>query len=181
MLARDFSFRHEPGLAFEFRARLAESKDLNREDQSVKNLWESNARQELSNRLDKLTPESSGLWGRMNARQMVAHLVDGLRMAVGDMTPKEKKLPIRFAPLKQLIIYGPPFPKNLPTAPELITRQADDWEAECASLRGLMDSFAGRQAGADMPRHPAFGQLSRRAWGVLSYRHIDHHFRQFGI
>jgi hypothetical protein len=29
--------------------------------------------------------------------------------------------------------------------------------------------------------HPAFGRMSHRAWGVLGYRHLDHHFRQFGI
>lgn len=30
-------------------------------------------------------------------------------------------------------------------------------------------------------RQPAFGRLTRPAWGVLSYRHIDHHLRQFGV
>jgi len=31
----------------------------------------------------------------------------------------------------------------------------------------------------EWPEHPAFGALSRRAWGVLIYRHMDHHLRQF--
>jgi Protein of unknown function (DUF1569) len=147
----------------------------------VKTLWESNARQEISKRIDLLTPDTSGLWGRMNARQMMAHLVDGLRMATGELATQEKKLPIRFTPLKQLIIYGPPFPKNSPTAPELLARQPDDWDAECANLRQMMGVFASRKPGAKLPRHPAFGQLSRRAWGVLSYKHIDHHLKQFGV
>ena len=29
--------------------------------------------------------------------------------------------------------------------------------------------------------HPAFGKLSPRAWGVLAWRHTDHHLRQFGV
>ena len=147
----------------------------------MKTVWEPEARQELSERLDRLTPDTSGLWGRMNATQMVAHVVDSLRMAIGDLQAEPKKLPIRFTPLKQLIIYGPPFPKNVPTAPELLTRQADDWDTECAQLRQVMDAFAGRPVDVKLPRHPAFGRLSRRAWGVLSYKHIDHHFRQFGV
>jgi hypothetical protein len=147
----------------------------------VKTLWESNARQEISERIDLLTPDSQALWGRMNASQMMAHLVDGLRMATGELAAEEKKLPIRFTPLKQLIIYGPPFPKNSPTAPELLARQPDDWDAERANLRRMMDAFAGRKPGTKLPRHPAFGQLSRRAWGVLSYKHIDHHLKQFGV
>jgi hypothetical protein len=33
----------------------------------------------------------------------------------------------------------------------------------------------------EWPEHPAFGRMSRRVWGVLGYRHLDHHFRQFGV
>lgn len=29
--------------------------------------------------------------------------------------------------------------------------------------------------------HPIFGRMSVRDWGVLLYKHTDHHFRQFGI
>jgi hypothetical protein len=112
---------------------------------------------------------------------MVAHLVDGLRMATGELETQDLKRPIRVTPLKQFLIYGPPFPRNVPTAPELLSRELEDWDAECSNLRRMMEAFASRPQGAELPRHPAFGRLSRRAWGVLSYRHIDHHFRQFGV
>jgi hypothetical protein len=29
------------------------------------------------------------------------------------------------------------------------------------------------------PEHPFFGPLTRKDWGVLGYRHSDHHLRQF--
>ncbi len=147
----------------------------------MKDLWDASERQELSERLGLLSPELPAIWGRMTVRQMVAHLVDSLRMATGDLETADKKLPYRFAPLKQFIIYGPPFPKNVPTAPELLGRQADDWDGECENLRQMMEAFAARPAGIRLPRHPAFGTLSRRAWGALSYKHIDHHLRQFGV
>ena len=31
------------------------------------------------------------------------------------------------------------------------------------------------------PETPAFGPLSARGWGVLTYRHLDHHLLQFGV
>ncbi|MGH9801334.1 MAG: DUF1569 domain-containing protein, partial [Blastocatellia bacterium] len=31
------------------------------------------------------------------------------------------------------------------------------------------------------PEHPAFGKLSTKDWGALTYKHMDHHFRQFGV
>lgn len=49
------------------------------------------------------------------------------------------------------------------------------------SFGELLERFAARPPDATWPLHPAFGTLSRRAWGVLGYRHVDHHFRQFGV
>ena len=82
----------------------------------MKTLWDSAVRQELSQRLDRLKPDAPPRWGRMNASQMVVHVVDWFKMATGELPTADKKLPIRFTPLKQFIIYGPPFPKNVPTA-----------------------------------------------------------------
>jgi hypothetical protein len=31
------------------------------------------------------------------------------------------------------------------------------------------------------PDHPVFAKMSRKAWCVLGYRHMDHHLRQFGV
>jgi hypothetical protein len=117
----------------------------------------------------------------MTAPQMIVHVVDGLKMATGELPTEEKKRPIRFTPLKQFIIYGPPFPKSVPTSPELLERQCEDFDQECANLRQMMDTFASIPVGTQLPRHPAFGKLSRRAWGALTYKHIDHHFKQFGV
>jgi hypothetical protein len=49
-----------------------------------------------------------------------------------------------------------------------------------ADLKALVDRFTPRGAGGRWPEHPAFGKLTERAWGVLVYRHMDHHLRQFG-
>jgi hypothetical protein len=152
-----------------------------REGTIVKTLWDSKAREEISQRVARLTPTTAAAWGKMNAGQMMAHVVDALRMAMGEIPVELKKSPIRFSPNKQLIIYGPPFPKGVPTSPELLLRETVDWSSECASLKTAMESFARRPASADFPLHPVFGKLSRRAWGALQYKHIDHHLKQFGV
>ena len=38
-------------------------------------------------------------------------------MALGDLACRERRLPLRFTPIKQLVIYLLPFPKGVPTAP----------------------------------------------------------------
>ena len=146
-----------------------------------KSLWNARARQELLDRLERLSPETKPVWGRMNAPQMLAHLANWMYMADGRLETADKKLALRYAPLKQLVIYWMPWPKGVPTAPELIGREPSGWTMECAEVREMIQSFEKRDPKAPWPLHPAFGRLTSAAWGVLAYRHTDHHFRQFGI
>ncbi len=148
----------------------------------MKSMWDEGGPREMRDRVARLTPERASGWGKMSAPQMVCHLADSLKMALGELQVASKNLPIRYPPLKQLIVYVAPFPKNAPTAPELLARPPRDWPAEIAELQALVDRFAarGRDAHAPWPDHPAFGTMSHRAWGVLTYRHMDHHLRQFG-
>jgi DinB family protein len=146
----------------------------------MKSMWDADASRGVRDRVNTLTPDRKPQWGRMSAPQMVCHLAESLKMALGELPVKSKKVPIRYPPLKQLIVYLAPFPKNVPTAPELLARSPRDWNADVADLQGLVDRFSARGARASWPEHPAFGKLSGRAWGVLAYRHMDHHLRQFG-
>jgi hypothetical protein len=146
-----------------------------------KSLWNARERQQLLERLERLSPEAMPRWGRMNAPQMLAHLVNWMEMAEGRLPTVDKRLPMRHPPLKQFIIYWMPWPKGVPTAPELIGRETSDWASAHAAVRQLIQSFEKRDPKAPWPVHPAFGTMTSRAWGVLGYRHTDHHFRQFGI
>jgi hypothetical protein len=147
----------------------------------MKSLWQEESQKELRSRLDKLAPESKGAWGKMNSFQMLAHLSDAMRMALGELDIKPKKSPLRFTVVKKLIIYALPFPKGAPTAPELIARAEGDWETEVSSLKELIERFTERHAREEWAEHPVFGKLTKKDWGALAYKHIDHHFRQFGV
>ena len=145
-------------------------------------MWDPAAAGQIRERVARLTPERTRQWGRMSVQQMVCHLSESLKMAIGELDVKPKRLPIRYPPLKQLIVYVAPFPRNAPTAPELtIAATPRSWADDLSTLQQLIDRFASHPANAEWPEHPAFGRLSRRAWGVLGYRHIDHHLRQFGV
>ena len=147
----------------------------------MKTMWDGPCQREIRDRVARLSPESKGEWGKMSAPQMVCHLAESLKMALGDLPVTPKHVPIRYPPLKQFIVYVVPFPKNVPTAPELVARSPGAWSADVADLQGLVDRFVARGSeSTPWVDHPAFGRLSRRAWGVLVYRHMDHHLRQFG-
>jgi len=117
----------------------------------------------------------------MSAPQMVAHLSDALRMALGELACAPKDVPLaRHFPLKHLIIYWLPFPRGAPTARELIARPPGPWDDELTACRVLIERFGSTTLPERWPPHPLFGAMTRHQWGVLAQRHIDHHLRQFG-
>jgi hypothetical protein len=146
-----------------------------------KSLSNALARQELLDRLERLSPQSKPRWGKMTAHQMLAHLADWMLMAKGDLKTAPMKRLLRYPPLKQLAIYWLPFPKGVATAPELLGRKPSPWSVELAAVREHVQAFANLGPKATWPEHPVFGKMSAHAWSVFGYRHMDHHLRQFGL
>lgn len=147
----------------------------------MKTLFQEESRAEVHSRISGLTHESQRRWGKMQAGQMVAHCADQLRLALGDFGSKLSPSPLRFPPLKHAAIYWMPWPHGRVQAPpELFTTQPATWNEDVQALRGLIDRFGRADAQAAWPAHPKFGRMSGKDWGVLAYRHLDHHLRQFG-
>lgn len=147
----------------------------------MKSLHSEKDRRMLIERLRRLTADAVPKWGKMNAPQMVAHLTNAMRMATGELPVRAKRHVARLTPLKQLLIYVLPMPRNLPTAQELITRTPEPFNGEMEAFVAAVVDFGARASDYSWPPHPLFGSMSRRDWGVLAYRHCDHHLRQFGV
>jgi len=135
----------------------------------------------IANRMRSLSVSSTRRWGSMDVACMLQHLQLSARMTLGELeVPSVNKRPFQMFPLKHLIIYVLPFPKGAPTAPELKTRVASSFEAERTALLELLERIGtGPREGAG-PAHPLFGPLTWREWGVVTYKHADHHLKQFG-
>ena len=135
----------------------------------------------ICTRLGSLSSSSASRWGRMNVTEMLQHLRLSAQMAVGEVEVESKnKRVFQVFPLKHLILYVLPFPKGAPTAPELLPNAAASFEEERAAVLSLLERMgAGSQDGAG-PAHPLFGPMSWREWGVATYKHVDHHLKQFG-
>ena len=75
-----------------------------------------------------------------------------------------------------------PLSKNSPTDPTFVVSDTRDFEKEKARLLAVMQRFhaAGQQA-ADGRVHSFFGRLTGGEWGVIMWKHLDHHLRQFGV
>ena len=145
-------------------------------------MWDPSLRASFVERVKKLDRDTKASWGKFSASGMLAHLNDSYRLCTGDLHAKSKNLPLRFTPIKQLVIYVAPFPKGAPTAPELLARcGAAVLEDEQKAYEAMIAKLAAIKPGDPLPEHPAFGALTHQAYGVLMARHTNHHLKQFGV
>jgi hypothetical protein len=145
-------------------------------------MWDPSLRASFTERLRKLNVDSKGAWGKFSATGMLAHLNDSYRMCTGELVVKPKNLPLRYTPIKQLIIYVFPFPKGAPTAPELIARcDGAVLDDEKQAFAAMFAKLAALTPGDRLQPHPAFGPLTHKDYGALMAKHTEHHFRQFNI
>ena len=135
----------------------------------------------ICQRIGSVTSASVPRWGRMNANEMLTHLKKSALMALGELPVDCKsKRAFQVFPIKHLILYVVPFPKGAPTAPELLVTNAESFDAVRSELVSLLERIGAGPREGYGPVHPFFGRLSFREWGVATYKHTDHHLRQFG-
>ena len=136
----------------------------------------------IRQRIASVTSASVPRWGRMDAKAMLTHLRQSALMALGELPVAGKgKRAFQVFPLKHLILYVARFPKGAPTAPELLVPdEAASVDAIRSELVSLVERIGAGPREGYGPVHPLFGQLSFREWGVATYKHTDHHLRQFG-
>jgi hypothetical protein len=149
----------------------------------AKSLWDPRADQELLARFAKLTQHTQRQWGKMTASQMVKHCVEPIRGLLGEIDVPMRGSPafLRMFPLKQLIIYVTPLPKGAPTAPAFVVQYEPDLDASRKELAEALERTLKRGRNGTYTPHPAFGKLTGNAVGALTYKHLDHHLRQFGV
>ena len=138
-------------------------------------------RKAISDRLRSLSVSSNRRWGTMDVTGMLQHLRRSALMCVGELpVPSANKRAFHMFPLKHVILYVLPFPKGAPTAPALKPVDAASFEEERAALLELLERIGTGLREGMGPDHPLFGPLSWREWGVVTYKHSDHHLKQFG-
>ena len=135
-------------------------------------------------RIDRLTPDARPLWGRMSAGEMVCHLTDAFKVALGE-TPTNLRTSILSNRLvRWLIISVFPLPRGkATTSREFQLTLPANWNADRGDFRRYFERVLvkGRDPNATWNTHPSFGRMGTNQYGKLMYKHMDHHLRQFGV
>lgn len=148
----------------------------------MKSLFDSNTYQEITTRINKLSPETQRQWGKMDVAQMLAHCKEAFKVPLSD-----KLIPRAFVSylfgwaIKPVLYNDKPYKESLPTSPNFLIKEQRNFEIEKQQLNQLIDKFhkGGLENVGNFP-HPFFGTLTKEQWGKGMYKHLDHHLRQFG-
>jgi Protein of unknown function (DUF1569) len=141
-------------------------------------------RANLIGRLNKLTSNETALWGKMNANQMLSHLVQAGEMPFAHNLPDASNFMSRTF-IKPLVLYVVSMPKEVKTSPQMNQqengRKPLAFEEDRKLLIESIEKLASLSLDYKCLSHPFFGKLNTKEWATLAYKHIDHHLKQFGV
>lgn len=135
--------------------------------------------------LDKLSPDSKPLWGKMSAQRMVEHLTDSLKIATGE---NPQKIEIEEEKIPRMLLF-------LDSDKEMAQNVQVSFANENEILRNeeielAIDEFVETyihfeelyEENPDMTQiHPFYGPLNFNQWQKLNAKHLTHHFKQFQL
>jgi len=146
----------------------------------VKNLFDSTVKSDIITRINKLSPQSQAVWGKMNVAQMLAHCQMPLGVATGKHTLKRNFLLSLIGPFfKNKLFDDKPFKHSLPTDKSFIIVSPQEFQTEKQNLVDMINSFSETTMSGEP--HPFFGKLTKEQWSKGTWKHLDHHLNQFGV
>jgi len=150
----------------------------------MKNIFNQKDTEEVIQRVNELTPDTKGQWGKMSVDQMLAHCNVAYDMSFTDKYPKPgafKKFMLKLF-VKGAVVGPKPYPKNGRTAPEFVVADQRDFQIEKDKLIAYLKQVQGLGAAHfEGKASHSFGPMKSSEWNVMFYKHIDHHLTQFGV
>jgi len=148
----------------------------------MQTLFDAETYQDIVRRVESMRADSSRQWGKMSPAQALEHVSRALDMAIGKRPGRQLLLGKLIGWMFRSGFLGEkPFPKNSPTGPAFIVKDAPDFAAVQQKTKTLLREFHELgERGCDSHIHGFFGPLTGAEWGRTQFKHLDHHLRQFG-
>ena len=150
----------------------------------MKNIFVGKETEIVIDRINKLSPTTRPLWGKMSSDQMLAHCNVTYEMAFEDKHKKPNgftKLMLKLF-VKNTVVGDKPYKKNSRTAPQFLITNARNFVEEKARLTDYLikTQKLGENHFDGMESH-SFGKLTKKEWNIMFYKQLDQHLTQFGV
>ncbi len=148
----------------------------------MKTIFEPAVRKELIERVNKLTVHSPRVFGKMKPEQALHHINSAFQMYLGELSAPYHGNNFKAAAARLFIFSPIPFPREkAQTFPSLLSEATYNIETEKTRFANLLERVAAQSKTAEWPIHAVFGKLSAEQYGILGYKHTDHHLQQFAV
>jgi hypothetical protein len=146
----------------------------------MRSVFDKITRDSLIGRIKTLSTLSKAEWGKMDVIQMIKHCIAAEEMYLGNKVYPRKFIGKLFGKmaLKSLTKDATPMRRNSATASDFkITETGGDIDLEKQKWIALIGQYETYQKTEF--EHWFFGKMTKKELGLLVYKHIDHHLRQF--
>ena len=145
----------------------------------MKTVLDKSTRDELIGRINSLNENNNPTWGKMNVYQMLKHCAIAEESYLGKKTYQRvfigrllgKKV------LNNILKEGSQMMRNAKTRKDFIVTGNGDIEPEKQRWISLLHEYEHYSNGFVV--HWFFGPMTKEQVGLFSYKHADHHLRQF--
>ena len=143
-------------------------------------MFDTAVKQDIIDRINKLTPQTQRLWGKMDVAQMLAHVQLPISCAYGTHQVKGSFLLKLLGPFFKSVLYNEkPYKQGLPTDSSYVVVDKKEFEAEKKGLLEKVNKFSAETV--VLENHPVWGKLTKEQWSKATWKHLDHHLKQFGV
>ena len=151
---------------------------------ALPDIFTKNVADDVIGRINKLTPATQPLWGKMSVSQMLAHCCVTYEMVYETKHPAPNRFMkmILKTLIKNVVTSETPYKRNSRTAPAFLITTEKEFDKEKSRLIGYIERTS--QLGAkEFNNKPSlsFGALTTTEWNNMFYKHLDHHLAQFGV
>jgi hypothetical protein len=136
---------------------------------------------DLKSRLNTIKADQHPKWGKMNAAQMMRHCQLPLQAALAqEETPLKSNFIVKLL-FKKMMYSDKPFKKNAPSPPAFQVQDDRNFKLEKKKLVYWMKALYADRDNENRRPHPVFGHYTKEQWGKMQWKHLNHHFEQFGV
>lgn len=133
-----------------------------------------------------LTPHTKPMWGIMTPQHMLEHLEGSLKISNGEIKLTELRIKEEELESRRAFLFSnAPFAKGIVIGEscKLSPLKYSSFDEAKANFFKQLINFFGHhdQKKTAEYLHPAFGKLDYKGWLRFHYKHVKHHFEQFGL
>ena len=151
---------------------------------ALPNIFTKEVSSDIIERINKLSAETQGQWGKMTVALMLAHCNVTYEMIYDDIHAKPNFL-VRLmlkSFVKSSVVNETPYGQNLRTAPQFLIKDEKNFDIEKGRLIQYIQKTQelGENTFDNKASH-SFGNLTKTEWNNMFYKHLEHHLSQFGV